>query len=271
MICFLRLFIAISLIGFTQLSLAQTPEDEPANYAFATYMGSGLFSASNNSLFVLNASRILPMDKRPDIRLRLSGSAGFFDYDRGQIGELEVPDSIGTLTFIPGIEKVYTIQPDWELIPNFDLGISQNFATHEKAFIYSVGGQSRYYMDAPVDHHLWVNKIMWAAAEVLGSDQRDNYVKLLTGFDYKTNTYLDLAAGHTVLTAYSLLAWSYNGIDYQERWKGDIERDLDVEFGISLYALESVDFGLFDLKRLGVGLQHTAFGNVVRLFVGTPF
>ena len=266
-----RLFILLILLGTSAKSFAVQPSDEPANYAFATYMGTGIYGATDSSLFVLNMSKHFEWQKQPDIRFRLSGSAGFFGYDEDQIEELKLPDSIGTLTLIPSIEKVFTMSSHWELIPHIDLGLSKNFSTNEEAQIYAIGAQSRLYIDAENDRHLWVNKILWAGAKVLGSDQRDNYVKFLTGVDYKTGTYIDFAKNRTILTVYSLLSWSYNGIDYQERWKGSIDRDLDIELGISMFAPTPIDIGITDIQRVGFGIQHTAFGSVFRIFLGTPF
>lgn len=250
---------------------AQEAKDEPANYAFAAYMGSGLYSATDASLFVLNISTSAELEKRKDIRLRLSTSAGFFDYGIDHIEQFKVPDSIGTFTVIPGVEKVYPMSPHWELIPHLDWGLSKNFSTKEEAQVYAIGVQSLYYMDADLDHHLWVNKILWAGARTFGTDKRDNFVKLLTGVDYKTRTYFDFSTARTVLTLYSLMSWSYNGIDYMERWRGSTARDLNYEAGLSLFAPKPVDLWITDIDRIGMGLQHSQFGTVVRLFIGTPF
>src|SRR5690606_14892513 len=109
--------------------------------------------------FVLNVGTTFDWQERKDLRVRLAVSAGFFDYSVGRIDQLKVPDDIGTLTIIPGLEKVYQYKPDWELIPHIDWGVSQNFATGEQAQVYSLGLHSRKYYPAPLADHVWVNKI----------------------------------------------------------------------------------------------------------------
>jgi hypothetical protein len=244
---------------------------EPANYAFAAYMGNGLYSATDSSLFVLNIPMSFELEQRKDIRIRFSTSAGFFDYDSSRIEELEIPDQIGTLTLIPGIEKVYSVSEQWELIPHVDYGYARNFSTKQEAQVYSVGLHSRYYVKGEIDNHVWVNKLLIAGYRTFSSDLEDSYVKLLTGYDHKSNMYLNLKAGIAIPTLYGLMSWSYNGIDYLEKWQSRTARDLTYEIGVSLYAPKPIDLWITKVKRIGLGMQRNPFGNVIRLFIGTPF
>ena len=255
----------------TSLHAANPLDKEPANYAFAAYMGSGLYGATDSSLFVLNVPMTFQWRDREDIRIRLSASAGFFDYGRDSIGELEIPDSIGTLTLIPGVEKVYSVSENWELIPHIDYGYAKNFSTKEEAQVYSTGLHTRYYSKGEIDNHVWVNKLILAGYRTFSSDYRDNYVKVLTGYDYKTNVYMTLKAGIAVPTIYGLASWSYNGIDYKEKWKQGTARDLNYEIGVSLYAPKPIDLWITEINRVGLGIQRNPFGRVIRLFAGTPF
>ena len=255
----------------TWVKSAETLEKEPANYAFAAYMGSGLYGATDASLFVLNIPMTFQWRDREDIRIRFSTSAGFFDYGQDNLQELEIPDSIGTLTLIPGVEKVYSMSDRWELIPHIDYGYAKNFSTKEEAQVYSVGLHSRFYTQGDIDRHVWVNKLILAGYRTFASDLQDNYVKLLTGYDYKTNLYLTLKAGIAIPTVYGSISWSYNGIDYAEKWKDGTARDLNYELGISLYAPKPIDLWVTEVERIGLGIQRNPFGQVIRIFAGTPF
>ncbi|RLU00387.1 hypothetical protein [Ketobacter sp.] len=263
--------LVLGCIGGTAVRAEESAPKEPANYAFAAYMGSGLYGATDASLFVLNLPMTFQWRERKDIRIRFSTSAGFFDYGRENIEELEIPDSIGTLTLIPGVEKVYAASDRWELIPHIDYGYAKNFSTKEEAQVYSVGLHSRYYTKGEIDRHVWVNKIILAGYRTFSSDLQDNYVKLLSGFDYKSNLYITLNAGIAIPTLYGSVSWSYNGIDYVEKWKDRTARDLNYEMGISLYAPKPIDLWVTEVNRVGLGYQYNQFGNVIRLFAGTPF
>lgn len=262
----------LAALRMTTASYAADPlEKEPANYAFATYMGSGLYGATDASLFVLNIPMTFQWRDRDDIRIRLSTSAGFFDYGPDRIEELEIPDSIGTLTLIPGVEKVYRVSEQWELIPHIDYGYAKNFSTKEEAQVYSTGLHTRYYIKGEIDNHVWVSKLVLAGYRTFSSDYRDNYAKVLTGFDYKTSGYVTLKDGIAVPTLYGLISWSYNGIDYKEKWKQGNAQDLNYEIGVSLYAPKPIDLWITEVNRVGLGIQRNPFGKVIRLFAGTPF
>jgi len=265
------LAMSLAIVLLTRQAAAATPAKEPANYAFAAYMGSGLYGATDSSLFVLNIPMTFQWPGRDDIRIRLSSSAGFFDYGRDNLQELEIPDSIGTLTLIPGIEKVFRLSENWELIPHLDFGLAHNFSTHEDAQVYSTGLHSRYYSKGELERHVWVNKLILARYRTYSSEAEDNYIKLLTGYDYKTNLYVTFKDGIAVSTIYGLVSWSYNGIDYVEKWNNRTARDLNYELGISLYAPRPIDLWITDVERIGLGIQKNQFGNVIRLFAGTPF
>ena len=269
----LRIFTAATLmLLLSGLSYAaEPPPEEPANYAFATYMGSGLYGATNSTLFVLNIPMTFQWRDRQDIRIRFSTSAGFFDYDRDSLAELEIPDSIGTLTLIPGIEKIYKVNHRWELIPHIDYGYAKNFSTKEEAQVFSTGLHTRFYTQGEIDNHVWVNKLILAGYRTFSSNVEDNYVKLLTGFDYKSGMYLSLKAGMAIPTLYGSVSWSHNGIDYADQFKSRTARDLNYELGVSLYAPKPIDLWITKVNRVGLGVQRNPFGTVIRLFAGTPF
>ncbi len=250
---------------------AESPPDETANYAFAAYIGSGLYGATDASLFILNVPTTFEWPDRPDIRIRLHTSAGFFDYGRDNIKDLEVPNSIGTLTLIPGVEKTYPMGERWELIPHIDYGFAKNFSTSEEAQVYSIGVHSRFYPNTDIHDHVWVNKLLLAGSRTLSGDRQDNFFKLLTGFDYKTNQYITLKNGQAFATFYGSISWSYNGIDYWDQLEGKRPKDLNYELGISLYAPKPVDLWVTEVERIGIGYQRNPFGTVIRLFAGTPF
>lgn len=245
-------------------------EEEPANYAFAAYMGSGLYSATNSSLFVLNIPTAFDIEDS-DYKIRLSASAGFFDYNRDNIEELDLPDHIGTLTIIPGIEKHYRIHTDYVVIPHLDYGYAKNFSTKEEAQVYSIGLRSRYNIRGKHDDHLWFNSFLLAGYHTFSSDERDNYVKLLTGYDYKIPAYINLGNHKLVPTVYGHLSWSYNGIDYFDQWKTNSSDDFTYEAGLTLHAPVPIELWLTDIDRVGIGVQHNPFGTVIRLFFGSPF
>lgn len=256
----------------TQAEAQLLQQQEPANYAFAAYMGSGLYSASDQSLFVLNIPTTWDISDYPDWRFRFTGSAGFFNYGTEDILDLDVPADVGTLTLIPGIEKVFPLTEKLDLIPHLDYGYGRNFATNEEAQVYSVGVRTEFHFHGLTKKNVWVNKLIYAGSRTFDSDQHDNYVQILTGVDYSLSRGFHLLETHNVRpTLYGLTYWSHNGIDYVERWKDGVDDEMVFELGTTLWAPEPfVLFGM-EADRIGIGYQQNAFGHVLRLFLGSVF
>lgn len=252
--------------------LANTQAKEPANYVFAAYMGGGLYNGTDNSLFILNMPMTFDWPNQPDYRIRFTVSAGFYNYGEDQIGDLELPDEVGTLSLIPGIEKVFHINDHWELTPYLDFGWGENYATHESTTVYSTGIQSRYYLAGDYENHVWVNKLIYAGYKTRENGVRDNYVKMLTGYDYKFGSFIPVLGKQLVPTVYGSIFWSYNGVDYKDHWQASrIRNELNYELGFTLYTSRSFDLWITELNRIGFGYQYTPQGDLIRLFIGTPF
>lgn len=246
-------------------------QKEPANYAFAAYMGSGLYSASDQSLFVLNIPTTWDIPDHPSLRFRLTFSAGFFNYGAEEIMDLDVPDEMGTLTVIPGIEKWFALNDRLNLIPHLDYGFARNMSTGEEAQVYSVGVRTEYHFDGMTSQNIWVNKLVYAGSRTFESDQQDTYVQLLTGFDYSLGNGFTLWEHNVRPTFYALTYWSHNGIDYIERWQDGTSDEMVFELGSTLWAPEPYTIMMMDVDRIGIGYQQNAFGHVFRLFAGSVF
>ena len=246
-------------------------EQEPANYAFAAYMGSGLYSAADQSLFVLNIPTTWDIPDHPSLRFRLTFSAGFFNYGAEEIMDLDVPDEMGTVTVIPGIEKWFALNSKLDLIPHLDYGYARNLSTDEEAQVYSVGVRTEYHFDGMTSKNIWVNKLVYAGSRTFESDQQDTYVQLLTGFDYSLGNGFTLLERNVRPTMYALTYWSHNGIDYVEHWKDGTSDEMVFELGSTLWAPQPYTFMMMDVDRIGIGYQQNAFGHVLRLFAGSVF
>lgn len=253
------------------LSQAETLEAEPANYVFASYLGSGFYKGTDNAVFVLNVPMTFSISAHPDYRLRLTTSFGFYEYGWENIGDLELPDEVGTLAVIPGLEKSFFVSEQWELTPYLDLGWSKNLTTSEDALVYSTGLQSRYFLEGLHEDHVWINKLIYVGYQTENRKVRDSYVKILTGYDFKVGAYVPFMGKKLVPTLYGSLFWSYNGLDFYERWSNNLENDLVFEIGTTLYTNEPIDLWVTEVKRLGIGYQRNPIGNIIRLFIGTPF
>ena len=78
------------------------------NYAFAAYLGNGLYSTSGRSVQVYNlplAFTLLPVEDHSfGLRVKIPVSVGLFDFKAVDIIESGLPDDVETVSVVPGLE-----------------------------------------------------------------------------------------------------------------------------------------------------------------------
>lgn len=260
------LFIILSPIR----AISAEPGSDPANYAFANYLGTGFYKTSSQNVTVFK----IPISYAPDpeaenvMRWRLPVTVGFFDYE---IEDIEIPEEVGTLSFVPGLEREYHPGSQWTLIPYFDFGLSKNFSSKEDIILYSTGLTANYMLDWIDENHLWSNKIWYAAYHLLSTEARDDFGTLQTGLDFNLPWHLSTSIPDMRITVYGLLASYLKPIRFVDK-NNDIENVYrSVEMGITLTSPDFGDKYLWGLNQIGLGYRDGDGVRVFRLVLGSPF
>ena len=105
--------------------LAQNGEENEAshlNYAFAVYLGSGIYNNAGRTVYIFRipatiAVRKLNEDRAFGIKARLATTLGFYDFEPGDLIDTGLPERVATLTFVPGMEFQIPVFPKWTLKP----------------------------------------------------------------------------------------------------------------------------------------------------------
>lgn len=155
------------------------------HFAFANYLGSGLYHASgqNTTVFNIPFSYDLIKNKTQKITARAPISMGFFNFSLDDLPNEGIPQNIGTMTLIPGIlyEDKKTSQFTYQVY--FDLGYGKNFSTGDQVGIYSSGISSIINLQAQHYDPVWVSRFYFSGYQSLDSDINDSYSALQTGID----------------------------------------------------------------------------------------
>lgn len=262
-----------ALLAEAQVSSSKK-DREPANYAFANYLGTGIYSTSGQDVTIIN----LPMTYQPKkqgeliYRFRLPVSLGFydFDFDTDEVGE-NVPDSVDTFTFVPGVEVDVPINDQLTLVPYIDLGWSRNFTTNENVIIYSIGLSSIYDFRALGEKHLWVNRLIWAGYETQSSDVTDSFASIQTGLDWRTPWRWGKRGSGSFTTVYGITHWYFSEVDFR---RPDQESDdsvtMSYELGFSFGFDKGLDFSLFTLDRVALGYRWSDDLKIWRITFNLP-
>ena len=119
-----------------------------ANFAFASELGSGIYELHGHNLQVYQLMpshwlRETPRPgTRPGIKLIFPVTLGFFNFKSTDIIHLELPSSIGAVSFEPGVQLDYWLHEDWHVYPYAKAGFTYSSTTEVNALIYGLGVRS---------------------------------------------------------------------------------------------------------------------------------
>ncbi|WP_157117948.1 hypothetical protein [Oceanicoccus sagamiensis] len=262
-----------------QLAAASDDDLEPANYAFSNYIGNGIYRASGQRVTVFN----LPFDYIPPAQSELSAndpeatsyffrlpvSLGFYNFDFDDVIGGDIPNRADTFTFVPGIEWRVPLNERLLISPYIDLGLGNNFSTGEQVMIYSTGVSSQYSWGGN-NQHLWVNRLFYAAYRGLSVDINDAYGAMQSGVDYRLPLSFDSLGRRSFFTAYGLAIWNFNRLEFTVPGERAVGINKNYEAGFTYGWDQPLEYGPFQLKRIGIGYRTGDRLKVWRLSFNLP-
>ncbi|WP_394130970.1 hypothetical protein [Shewanella maritima] len=171
------------LIPFPTKVYADSPD--ASHYAFANYMGTGLYRTSGQNASVLNVPFSFLLDEADDhnLYLRMPLSLGFFNYSFDDLPSGELPESVGTMTLSPGIEYHWFVNEQATLESYVDLGYGHNFTNSSSVGIFSTGTSLVYEFEQDTYSPIWVNRLYYAAYRSSLNDSSDSFAVFQSGVD----------------------------------------------------------------------------------------
>jgi hypothetical protein len=243
------------------------------NFAFANYIGTGLYRAADQEVSVLN----LPFSYTPEqqsgyqMTWRLPIALGYYNFDFDEIDEDILPHNADTVTFAPGVEWDIPITSDLLFRPYIDLGWGKNFTSDESVFIYSTGISSHYQFGDKNKEHLWVNRLLVAGYRGLSDhDTRDGYASLQSGVDWQLIRGFTIADRGSFISIYGLAQWHFNQVEFARPERQTVTLNNNIEVGLTLGVVKPLDFELFDLDKIGIGYRFGDGLNLWRLTFNSP-
>jgi hypothetical protein len=271
----IALLLSPALLAEAQSRSSSKNDQEPANYAFANYLGTGIYSTSGRDVTVINIPMTFEPEKQGEIvyRWRLAPSVGFydFDFDTDDIGDAEnIPDSVDTVSIVPGVEFDFPITDDLTLVPYFDLGWSKNFTSNEDVAIYSVGLSSMYDFRAQGKDHLWVSRLIYAGYRTQSANVTDSFASLQTGVDWKTPLRWGPSGRGSYTSIYGVTYWYFDQLSFRRPDESSETVTSSYELGATYGFDKPIDLYLFELERVGFGYRWSDDLDIWRLTFNLP-
>jgi len=181
--CLLLLLAARRAAADEALTLS---EQQEFNYAFATQVGSGIYAISGRTLQVYR----LPLsyafrdsgEGRAGWRLTFPMTFGFYDFDRQDVLDSGLRDSVATVSVVPGVEFPVPVRAHWLLKPFAEAGYVWDRDGGADAAIYSGGLRSRFDFQGGGFDMVLGNGLNYALVDPAGSAGRDAMVAVEAAF-----------------------------------------------------------------------------------------
>ncbi|MCZ6895706.1 MAG: hypothetical protein O7H40_16895 [Gammaproteobacteria bacterium] len=236
---------------------AAADDRDPVHYAFASYLGNGFYSGADRDVFVLN----VPFKVDPKggtwapYRFRLPVSVGFFDFDFLDAPE-NVPESVATMTFIPGIERRFQLSDSWSLTPYVDLGVGYNFSTDLASTIYSTGVAAELEFGG---NHAWVSRVFYAGYYTPANHDSNDFGAFQTGVELSVATFA-LFGRDVRLAPFAMGYWYFDALKFIRPGQSAADVVTNGEVGVSLIFEQPISLIVAKIPRVALSYR---FGDGV--------
>ncbi len=253
-----------------------TSEIELTNFAFANYLGSGLYSSGDKKLFILrvplSSDLIEGSEEKAGLALHYPIALGvglLGDAEFPEIGDLIDFNNFVTLSVMPGLEYVVPMNSVWKLAPFFDLGLARDFTNGTNITIGGIGAKSYVSLEFESSRLLIANRLLYAEQKNLDTGIDSHFASFETGLEYKLPLRLARAGAPLDFSAYFINYYYLDELILGDSIENRISLENKNEVGFT-FALPKYRW-LPDDSRLGFGVQVTRDTDFYRIVFGSPF
>jgi hypothetical protein len=250
-------------------------EEQLVDYAFATQLGSGVYSISGRTLqiyrlpfhYVINE----PEEGRPGVRLTLPLALGLVDFKPQDVLDTGLPDNLDTLSFVPGIELDFMLAPHWHLLPFAQAGRAWDLASDSDATVYSFGAHAAAAKAYPSFDLRFDVGADYGAVEPDQGLHSDSYVLIEAGIEGRRPLELK-AGGHSFdWGAYLMADFFADRPDSPLDEAANAANPFQFELGLTFGPRSRMTVWHIPVPRLGIGYRFSGDLGVWRLVFGQPF
>ncbi len=271
----------LCLLFFTPLAMAQVEEraleeqSDRVNYAFAAYLGSGIYAASDGAVQVYSLPLAYtlrpPSGRRPGIKLKFPVTFGFYDFKALDLIEGTLPEDVATISVIPGAEFLFPVRENWSLTPFVDLGAGKDFSGGTLTWVWSTGLNSLAVFSREDLETTLGNKLQYAAYNVPGENDRGSFMVFESGLDLMRPLRISSSGRTNRFSLYLMNQIYFNGLELLSYRDDLLEVQYQYEVGFTYVPHKPFKLWLLDVPRIGLGCRFGDGLTAFRLVLGMPF
>ena len=258
--------------GAVGQSLLSGDEQNVANFAFATQLGSGVYSVSGRTLQIYRLPfhhELKPLGESGfGAALTLPVTLGFFDFELQDVANGDIPDDVDSLSFVPGLALAFTAAPGWTLEPYVEAGFSKARDAEADATVYSGGLASLYEFGSRGFDWQLRNDLTYAGIDLHGDGSSDHFTRIQTVLTARKPT----SPGSRL----DYLMYVLNDC-YVDQPDGPVDsagrrgHPVQFEVGVTLGTPETQRVWKIPLPRVGIGYRFGSDLEAWRIVFGTPY
>jgi hypothetical protein len=253
-------------------SLLSRDEQNVANFAFATQLGSGVYSVSGRTLQIYRLPFSHTLKSTEDsgfaIELTLPVTFGFYDFELQDVANARIPTNVDALSFVPGLTLAFGLQPGWTLEPYVEAGIARARDAEADSNVYAAGLRSLYGFDRQGFDWLLRNDMVFAGVDVRGAERTNRFARF--------QTVVTARRPFARRSRVDYLVYALNDY-YVDQPDGPVDSAIrggspvQFEVGITLGTREPRRIWHIPVPRVGIGYRFGSDLEVFRIVIGTPY
>jgi hypothetical protein len=257
---------------------AQSTE-ELINWYYSAVFGTGIYQAGDRTVGVLQLPFAYTWQPRSSerwgIKLTVPVTFGFYDFDLDDLAEGDFPQSVSTVSVLPGVELDMQVLPNWNLKPFAAAGYGWEIDAEGSAALYHLGVKSQLTFPLGRGEFMLGNTLSYAGYDARGQD-RQPLTRLITGlnFTFPSNGSI---AGRPVDFGMHLIHYLYaQQLPFPLAEDVDNQTRQEVEVAFSFSTRSPIPLGvfgrnLFDFDRVGLAFRAGTEVTAIRLFFSLPY
>jgi hypothetical protein len=245
------------------------------NHAFATQLGSGVYSISGRTLQIYRLPFGYTMTEsaegRTGVRFTLPLTLGLVDFKPQDVFETGLPEHLDTLGFVPGIELDFELTPHWHLLPFAELGRAWELGGGSDATVYSFGAHAAASSKlASVDTRFDLG-ITYTGVEPDGGARSDDILLVEVGIEGRRPLRLELGGHPLDWGGYLLADYFVNRAEVPLEETTEGANRAQFEIGLTVGPRGKLRIWRIPVPRVGIGYRVAEDLGVWRLVFGQPF
>lgn len=270
-----RILLACLFLVAAARTTAQSEPGEGANtdfnYVYSAVLGTGFYTTATERIFVLRVPmswEVAQVSERNSLDLLTPVSVGVRDL-RDDEGDLEIPDRLMTLSFLPGLAWQFRARNRWQITPSLQAGAAQDFQADTTAWMYTGALRSFAWWDIG-KHRLGLgNRVVGAGQHIQSSDSQQGFVMLESGLDW--NYQLPWKLADRPLSSSVFVLWQHyvDDLDIPGVSGEQVRLDDLYYLGFTFGFRQSLTLlGFIPFKRVGFSIVrgNTAGGGELKAF-----